>query len=392
MSDQSRLYTGREQTLVKHFVLEHYLERFAHIIGSAYDTITYVDGFSGPWNVQSDELKDSSFCLALNQLRRARNTHADLGKTVRIRCLFLERESASYGRLKAFADTVKDAEIQTLNADFEASIPQILSFIRNGQSRSFPFIFIDPTGWTGFAADAIAPLLRVTPGEVLINLMTGHIRRFIDSADEETQESFERLFGSAHYHGLIPGLAQQDREDQLVRAYTDMIKCTGGYAHVCPAIVLHPQMDRTHFHLIYATRSTKGLEVFKDVEKRAMEVMEKARAKAQQDRRVQKTGQMEMFASEDVHDPTYYEGLRDRYLRSAYGQVLAVVRTSDRCSYDDLWLDAMSFGLVWESDLRGWLAEWAKAGYIRVEGMRPRERVLKRGAGHSVVNLKKHGF
>ena len=62
---KEELYDGREQTLVKHHILEKYLERFARIIGFTWDTITYVDCFSGPWNVQSDRFDDSSFSIAL---------------------------------------------------------------------------------------------------------------------------------------------------------------------------------------------------------------------------------------------------------------------------------------------------------------------------------------
>jgi hypothetical protein len=36
-------YEGREQTLIKHFILRHYLERFAHIIGSRWSTLSYID-------------------------------------------------------------------------------------------------------------------------------------------------------------------------------------------------------------------------------------------------------------------------------------------------------------------------------------------------------------
>lgn len=59
------LYTGREQTLVKHFILQKYLERFAYIVGSHWDTLTYVDCFSGPWNARSEKFEDSSFAIAL---------------------------------------------------------------------------------------------------------------------------------------------------------------------------------------------------------------------------------------------------------------------------------------------------------------------------------------
>jgi hypothetical protein len=49
------LYSGREQTFVKHFILQNYLERFAITVGSRWNTLTYVDCFSGPWKVKSEE-------------------------------------------------------------------------------------------------------------------------------------------------------------------------------------------------------------------------------------------------------------------------------------------------------------------------------------------------
>ena len=36
------LYAGREQTLVKHFILQKYPERFAYIAGPYWDVLTYV--------------------------------------------------------------------------------------------------------------------------------------------------------------------------------------------------------------------------------------------------------------------------------------------------------------------------------------------------------------
>src|SRR5438128_3050039 len=94
------LYAGREQTLVKHLILAKYLERFAHIIGFRWNSITYVDCFSGPWNVRSDDLKDSSFSIALEELRKAKETHRLKGKNLNLRCFFLEKDPSAYARLK----------------------------------------------------------------------------------------------------------------------------------------------------------------------------------------------------------------------------------------------------------------------------------------------------
>jgi hypothetical protein len=75
---------------------------------------------------------------------------------------------------------------------------------------------------------------------------------------------------------------------------------TGAFRYVCAAVVLHPQKDTAHFHLIYATRDLKGIDVFKEAEKTAMKVMEEARAEAQQRQRTQK-GQHELFPAPVLH-------------------------------------------------------------------------------------------
>lgn len=379
------LYAGREQTLVKHFILERYLERFAYIVGSAWNTLTYVDCFSGPWNVRSDRLQDSSFYIALNQLRKATTDLAKRGRTVALRCLFLEKNATAYDQLRRFAEDVKYAEVETRNSALETAIGEICDFVKRGGESSFPFFFVDPTGWSGFAMDLIGPLLRFTPGEVLVNFMTGHILRFAEHSDPAVQQSFDRLFGSIDYRARIDGLKGRDREDALVQCYCDAIGSAGSYDYVCPAIVLHPENDRTHFHLLYATRNAKGVDVFKQVEKKAMEVMEKARGEAQKRKRVHRSGQLELLDAQQMHDTGHYDGLRERHLAAARSGVEQLLQTQRAVLYDQAWSTALSHPLVWESDLKTWIAEWVKAGKLAITGMNPRERVPKLGAGQGLV-------
>lgn len=35
------------------------------------------------------------------------------------------------------------------------------------------------------------------------------------------------------------------------------------FGYECKALVLNPEIDKTHYHLIYATRDPTGVEVFK---------------------------------------------------------------------------------------------------------------------------------
>ena len=63
-------YVGREQSFLKHTILETYLQRLFMIIGRAEVIINYVDCFAGPWADDNKELKDTSIGLSIEQMRK----------------------------------------------------------------------------------------------------------------------------------------------------------------------------------------------------------------------------------------------------------------------------------------------------------------------------------
>ena len=225
----------------------------------------------------------------------------------------------------------------------------------------------------------IAPLLKIEPGEVLVNFMTGHIRRFIDYPEEGNQQSFVRFFGSEDFREKVKGLAQQEREDAAVEEYIRNVKSTGKFPYVCSAIVLYPEIDRTAFHLIYATRNLAGIEVFKDAEKRAMALMEKARAEAKQRKREEKTGQTELYGGEILHDPIHYTSLRVHYLAKSKQAVLDLIGVHTKIPYDHACALTLSFPLSWESDLKEWIRHWVQEGLLTISGLKARQQVPQRG-------------
>ena len=345
--------------------------------------LTYVDCFSGPWNVQSNDFKDSSFAIAIEQLCKARDVHKKrTGKTLKLRCFFLEKTPSAYTKLKQFADKINDVIIETKNKELENAIQDILNFVQDGGPKSFPFIFIDPTGWSGFALETITPLLKLNPGEVLITFMTEHIRRFIEWQQEQNQESFIKLFGSSQFKDKLKGLDEKDREDAIVTAYSECVKRVGAFGYTSSAIVLHPKKNRTHFHLIYATRGRKGVEVFKEAEKKAMSEMEKARDEAQKREREERTGQTEfrLFSGTVTQDPSeHFRSLRERHMSRARAAVLALLRTKKQLPYDEAWASAMTFPLTWESDLKDWIRDWEHAGRLEATGLKEKQRVPQLG-------------
>lgn len=380
------LYAGREQSWIKHYVLRGYLKRFAHIIGYSWPSITYIDGFSGPWNVQSSDFADSSFSIALEELRTAKRNLSSHGKELRIRCVFLEEDGARFAELKRFVARIEGAEILALNAKFEDAIPEIIRFL-DADKQTFPFVFIDPTGWTGFAMEGISPLLRRRPCEVLVNFMLPFIRRFF--TQDFTRESLSRLFGANDFDEGMEEMQGQDRDDVIADRYSKALRESCRFDHVRRAVVLYPDKAQTHFQLIYGTRSLKGVEEFKNVEKSAMEAQEKSRAHVEAERsRKRGGGQNSLFDAEDAPDSKYYIGLRERYLSQSRSVVLSMCNSADTVPYDDLWKAALAFPLTWTSDLNGWLKTWRDEEKTVWEGIEPKKRTLKRGKGHIVRRLK----
>jgi three-Cys-motif partner protein len=374
--NEDSLYDGREQTLVKHFILRNYLLRLALIVGPWSKAINYIDCFSGPWNVRGENYEDSSFGIAITELRKARKKLAERSLDLGLRCFFLEQDTSAYAKLESFVKTISDIQIETKNKRLDDAVGDVLSFHRRA-GAAFPFVLIDPTGWTGFSLDIIRPLLKLKPGEVLINYMTWHARRFIET--EQERDNFDALYGDSSWRAGLEGLSGDQRDDAMVRLYAQRVQEAGGYSFVCYTPVLHREDDTTHFHLIYASCNEKGVEVFKVAERRAVAVMEQKRAQAQQAKRTA-GGQSLLFNAQEMHDPAYYSGLRALYLDRAKREVQEVLERQNLLGYDDAWRLAMKHPLVWERDLKDWIAAWRKEEHLDASGLSPRQEP-KRGMG-----------
>ena len=152
-------------------------------------SLVYVDGFSGPWLAEDEDFEDTSFRIAIRRLRKVREGIENAGRRVDIRCVFIEKDPRAFAALEGAVSDVKDLTIEAIPGEFENVIPQILDFI----GPRFSLTFIDPTGWTGFALNRIAPILQHHPGEVIINYMTDFINRFSDLP--EHAQSFNDMMG-----------------------------------------------------------------------------------------------------------------------------------------------------------------------------------------------------
>jgi len=370
-------YRGREQSYFKHRFLEKYLTRGGIIIGSWADSFTYVEGFSGPWRSQSETLGDTSFAIALNQLREAQRTVQErFGKDLKLRAFFIESDRVAHGKLRAYADERAGIEIETRHSTFEESISEAVAFARSGARSNFTFTCIDPTGWKGFALSRITPLLSLERSECLINLQTSFIRRFITL--KESRASFEELFGSSEPMDAVGALALDKREEFILREYAQRIRLAGGFSHVSAAVVLRPNLERPQFHLIYLTRNRKGVSVFKDAEKAIVEEMPEIRGRAKQRKREEQSGQLELTSMAESRS-SYLDRIGGQYRIDAWTRIKDKLRLGGQLLYDDAFDIAMTHPLVWEQDLKEWIRQ---DGTLQIAGLKPGERVPKLNMGH----------
>lgn len=291
-------YKDREQTKAKHFILKNYLQALAFKV-LTFSDITYVDGFSGPWETKTDNFSDSSFMIAIAVLQDAQKQIFERTKIrPKIRCFFSETDPIAFtqlqGAIAPYNQANNDFEIKPYFGKFEDAIPDIQSFI----GSSFPLIFIDPKGWTGYSLERIRPLFDRNKCEVLINFMYDFINRFAYSEDQEIIDSLAPILGGPDWPerldlNLPRGLAVE-------KLFRETLKISGNFDFVVSTKIDKATADRPHFFIAYGTKSESGLITFRNIEYKALRAYERDRAHAMERKREQRSSAPNMFADHDV--------------------------------------------------------------------------------------------
>ena len=371
-------YAGREQTLIKHKLLERYLSAAVPILGSWADDLYYVDCLAGPWENVDPALSDTSFSIATEVLRRTKPLLRSRGHNPSMRALLIERDTEAFVSLSSFANAVDDIDIQARNWDFAKNVDKIVQSVGK-RKRSFPFFFIDPTGWECAAIPVIKPLLQVEPGEVLINLMTSWISRFLS----DSTKPFSNLLGP-DFEKTIE-LSGDEREDAIVSAYTEAVRKAGNFPYVCTMPILKSTDGAFHFHMVYATRNAKGVEEFKRAEDDVVPFMHGVRADAKQGKILQRTGQYPLLGASDMYIDERHSRYRAANLLRAERAVVVKLNNSKSVPFDDLWAEWMQFACVQDDDLRSWLQKVSREGKINIENQSTRALKVTRGKGISIT-------
>lgn len=378
-------YKGREQTYIKHFFLERYLERVAYNIASFRDTFIYVDGFSGPWKSADEELADTSFAIAVDRLKKVKKGVKErFGKDLKIYCLFNESDPDAYSELEEFCKDIDEIVVTPRNQEFEELIPELLDFI----GQEFSLTFIDPTGLSGFGMKAITPLLNVR-GEVIVNFMMDYANRFFEDEEASKRLKLDQTFGDNLWLGEVYAYIEAgfSRETSLLLTYRKRLKEAGNFPFATSTRILYPASDRTYFHLVYGTRHRKGIEEFRLVEKKSVREQEKVRSEAKLAKQESRTDQINFLRDLDPGGINPSFGFEEeRYANHAQAEkfIRGQIKLRGRMKYEDLDAATMQIPLICRTTFNEILLGLKSGGYIEILGMKPRERTPKKG--HLLVN------
>jgi three-Cys-motif partner protein len=366
-------YAGKEQAYVKHRLLAEYLPPLAYKVGSTWNSIVYIDAFSGPWQTNRRDLGDSSFAVAIKTLKEAQQGLLEKGKSRRIDCILVEESKTAFAELEAFAteQNTPTFGVHPLCGAFVDKIPDIKGLIRQNAPRAFKFIFLDPKGWSDIPMAAMKSFLKDRSCEVLINLMTRHIIRFLDEPDRE--QSYNDLFGRSEVLEKLRETPRDERADQAVREYCRSLKLLCGFKFVSSAVILEPDEESVRYYLVYATNDYHGIEVFKKAEGTAARIQDDVRLGA----RHQGGEQVELFLEGGSKESRVVAQLRAKYQARARRKIIEMLTNSvgtGGVAFVELYCEAMAFPLVIPSDLWRWICELKPAVEVKLAGSLKRKK------------------
>jgi three-Cys-motif partner protein len=373
-------YAGREQSYVKHIFLERYLEALVFKTASSYTHIVYVDGFAGPWQSANEHFEDTSFGIALNALRSAKQAWKQSGRDVHMTALLVERDRAAYARLATIPDKYLDITIKTYDADFISVVPAILKDI---PGDAFAFFLIDPKGWR-IPMLKLRPLLARPKSEVTFNFMFEFINRAASMADPITIQGLDELMPYGNWkQRLVDGeqeagrpLTPDERKDILVGAFSESLRQLGAYEYVAETTILRPLSDRPLYCLCYATRHEKGIAVFRDCQIAALHAQAATRAAGKVKHKASSSGQAEMFDS--LHDmgPNEVAAFLDAEKKRAVVAILDLTpKSPDHIIYRKLWAAVLTRHVVRLTDVNALCGILRKREELVFPDWEPRKRV-----------------
>lgn len=235
------------------------MEIFSKGMKDKWPRLAYIDLFAGPGKSLVDGTNqeiEGSPLLAMNPLLPF--THLYLNEGDSILAEALEKRVSRFGR--------SDATVHNLDCNEAALDAGSSLFDGPRTSRTLGLAFIDPTAYQ-ITFDAIAKMTQGRRIDLIVTLMTGHLRRFIDHPSFAPH--LDPFFGSTNWRKLVERkkIGETISYRKLLDHYEDQLRSIG-YADVDDDIRVLNSRNSTIYHLVFASKHPKGLEFFKNISRK----------------------------------------------------------------------------------------------------------------------------
>lgn len=238
----------------------HYLTQYVDIFTTGmkrWDRLVYIDLFSGPGRSVikgTGEELDGSPLVALKSKHPFTHHYFN---------------DADGGVIEALGQRVVAqgrGPCTIRNLDSSAAAVDAISALSLDAPGTIGLAFVDPTAFQiSFAA--LEEMTRGRRIDLLITVMTGYLRRFIET--EAYELPLDSFFGSGNWREL--GASKRRGEKLTFRALLDSYKRrleAIGYPYVDDDISILNSRDRTIYHLVFASKHPRGEEFFRKISQR----------------------------------------------------------------------------------------------------------------------------
>jgi three-Cys-motif partner protein len=268
----------RQWSETKDKILGDYIDCYLKTVTGRHQPIIIVDGFAGPGKFGDDT--DGSPLIICKAIDR-RSSRTDVG----IGCVFADNKAVHRQALEILIENYIQKGIASRPL---MSFSEALTYALKIGSGSTLFFYLDPYGIKDMEFDTVRQIYDRSPSqstEVLINFSYPTVMRmsgnwsYGDSPEEVSRrvkqakvETLNRYMGGDYWLDIVtnPHLDKTQREDIIVRAYTDRVRKFFKYAYSIPVKELEtspgvPADDTAKYHLVFGTRSSRAVQYMNDV-------------------------------------------------------------------------------------------------------------------------------
>lgn len=264
----------REQTRVKHFLLEQYLPAYYRAMSKSFRAFAYIDGFAGRGNYHSGVTGER---FAGSPIRTLQLLVANSTFGGRVHTLFVETRENFVNDLREAIREFDPASHGIVapnvsSGQFSGTVPTWLKDLKKRLGGLPPtFMFVDPCGVDDVDFSTIVSVLREPGSEVFIFFNSGALRRVIGAdKGKATSPTLNRFFGSTiaveRLHATIaPIESPEKRDNACLDIYRQELRRATGALYMLPFRIEAEHRKDTSHHLVHVTKNALGFKIMKHV-------------------------------------------------------------------------------------------------------------------------------